>query len=284
MKPAPFKYIKASCLEEALDLLAQYGDDARVLAGGQSLMPTLALRLSEPALLIDINGLSEIDQMQTPSGQTLILPALTRHASLVKPQISRPLPLLGMVAPWIAHPGIRNRGTLGGSLSVGDPASELPACAVALDATLVLASKQRGERRIKANDFYHGVFSNAREPEELITACEFPVHSRKRVFFREICRRKGDYATAACIAVASADSLSDLRLVFFGVADRPILATAVATAIASANSLSEARSDALKELERDLEFRGDLWHSAAVKSHLCKTLLSEVVHELRSKG
>jgi len=282
LKPAPFKYVKPVTTEQVLELLAEHGDDACILAGGQSLIPALALRLRAPTMLIDINSLSDLDRRPELGGNFLRLSALTRHASLVKPEISQRLPLLGVASPWIAHAGIRHRGTLGGSLSVGDPASELPACAVVLDAMVILKSKARGERQIKASEFYFGVFDNAREPDELITACDFPVHASSRVVFREIARRKGDYATAACVAVLGPAPESSLRIVFFGISDRPILALNVARAIKVASSAQDAISSATAAFDVEVQPQGDVWHSAAVKTHICKTLLKEVVHELRA--
>ena len=283
MKPAPFQYVRAESTQHCLELLATHGDDACVLAGGQSLMPSLALRLRAPAVLVDINRIAELAAPPLERPGELRLAALTRHAHLMHAAVAGPLPLLGQAAPWIAHAGIRHRGTLGGSLSLGDPASELPACAVALDASLVLRSKKGGERRVRAAEFYRGAFDNDRAPEELIVACDFPRLPDARTAFREVARRKGDYATAGIAASATRTSgggLGAVRIAFFGVGDRPMLAPSVALAIEQARDAKEAVAGAVAALARDIEPAGDVWHSPAVKAHICRTILKEIVDDL----
>ena len=174
MKPAPFDYAKPSAVEEVFDLLDRYGDDARLLAGGQSLLPSLNMRLSAPAILIDITGQDALRGIVIDDG-VLRIGALTTYAELkASAEVARAAPMLSQAIPWIAHPAIRNRGTIGGSLAHADPAAELPACMLALDAQLEIAAKS-GRRRVPVADFFRGLFETDLKPGELLTAIEVPV-------------------------------------------------------------------------------------------------------------
>ena len=192
MKAPDFAYERATSLPHALQRLAELGPSARILAGGQSLIPTLNMRLQSPDVLLDISRLSELRGIRI-EGSAIRLGALTRHADLLGSElIALSCPLLKLAAGHIAHPAIRNRGTIGGSLALGDPAAELPACMLALDATIVAASS-KGELRIAARQFYTGMFSNTLAPAEMIVAVELPfLKTDERDGFRELARREGD--------------------------------------------------------------------------------------------
>ena len=195
MKPARFKYIAAQSIEQALALKAEYGDEGRFLAGGQSLMPTLNFRLTQPAVLIDINPLATCAGVKTTETGRLRIGALTRYRQLERdPDISRGLPLIYEALPHIAHPQIRNRGTIGGNLSHADPASEMPAIVVALDGRL-RAQSLAGERWIAASDFFEGALTTALKSDEMLMEVELPVaEPRSGSCFMEVSRRRGDFA------------------------------------------------------------------------------------------
>jgi carbon-monoxide dehydrogenase medium subunit len=236
MKARNFRYVKPASLIQALRILSDAGGDAVAVAGGQSLLAGLNMRLSAPKLLVDIGDLTELCG-QSRDDDAVKLGALTRHAELLSSDVvRRHVPLLRRAAPHIGHLAIRNRGTLGGSLAYADPAAELPACAVALGATLVLCSLA-GEREVMAEAFFKGLFETDLRPGELIAAVRFPVRPYEaRVGFAELSRRHGDFALVGLAAVASMrdDCFDDARLVYFGCIDRAKLATSVAAAITGA--------------------------------------------------
>ncbi|MBI4367327.1 MAG: FAD binding domain-containing protein, partial [Deltaproteobacteria bacterium] len=222
MKPAPFAYKKPRSLDEAIALLGEH-QDARLLAGGQSLIATLNMRLSAPSLLIDINGLGGLDGIAEKAG-TLEIGALVRHAQAERSDaVARHAPLIARALPHIGHPAIRNRGTLGGSIAFADPAAELPACLLALDGE-VDATGPKGKRTIKAADFFKSLFETALGPQDLLTAIRVPAATpQTRIGFAELARRHGDYAVVGLAASARADGkgLADVRLSFFGVGATP---------------------------------------------------------------
>jgi CO/xanthine dehydrogenase FAD-binding subunit len=223
MKPAPFKYMIARTLDEALAAKAEYGDEARFLAGGQSLVPTMNFRMATPAVLIDINPLSELSGVKA-NGVTRI-GALTRYRMLeADPAIAQHQPIMIEALPHIAHPQIRNRGTLGGNLSHADPASEMPAIVLALRGTLHLRSA-RAERQVAANDFFIGALETAIQPDEMLVEITLPHHpANTGSCFMEVARRQGDFAMAgiAAIVTRGADgTCTNARLAFCGVAEKP---------------------------------------------------------------
>ena len=226
MKAPVFDYVRATSLAQVFELLAQHGDDARVLAGGQTLLATLNMRLSEPALLIDINGLAELGGI-TLTGPVLRIGALVTHSEIERSAlVARHAPLLSQAAPHIAHRAIRNRGTWGGSLAYADPAAEWPACVRALGASMVLISAQ-GQRRVSADDFFLGLYSTALRAGELLMACEIPALAKdERQVFIELARRQGDYAITGLAARAHwrGGALHEPRLAFLGLEDRPVRA------------------------------------------------------------
>src|SRR4030088_1605539 len=282
MKASAFSYARATSVVNALELLVAHGDKAKVMSGGQSLMPAMNLRLISPELIVDIGEIAELRGIAV-TGDVLIIGALTRHVDLLKsPEGAAHAPLLKEGVAHVAHPAIRNRGTLGGSLAHADPASELPACMLALNATLIVRG-QGGERRIAAQDFFTGIYETALSPEELLVAVELPAKPKNSVhFFYEFARRHGDYAITglAAQAIVDGDVIADLRLAFFAVGDRPILAKAaeklVKTAITAA-ILSEA-STALGD---ELDPHDDQQASASMRRHLAKVLLARCVSALR---
>jgi carbon-monoxide dehydrogenase medium subunit len=233
MKARNFRYVRPASLAQALGILADAGDEAVPVAGGQSLLAGLNMRLSAPRLLVDIGCLDELRD-QSQSGGVVRLGALTRHAELLSSElVRRHLPLLRRAAPHIGHVAIRNRGTLGGSLAYADPAAELPACAVALGATLVLVGLG-GQREVRAEEFFNGLFETDLRRGELIVAVKFPIGSAATRFgFAELSRRHGDFALAGVAAVASmqGDRITQARLVYFGCAERAKLATSVSAAV-----------------------------------------------------
>jgi aerobic carbon-monoxide dehydrogenase medium subunit len=284
MKSAAFDYVRATSLPHVFGLLAQHGDDVRVLAGGQTLLATLNMRLSQPALLVDIAELSALRGISL-NGQVLRLGALTRHVEIEEsPLVVLHAPLLAQAAPHIAHRAIRNRGTLGGALAYADPAAEWPACMLALNATMVLASAQ-GERRVAAADFFQGLYTTALQSHELLVACEVPIlHNNQRHHFDELARRQGDYAIAGLAACAThcAQGLQDVRLSFLSLGDRPLRARN-AEALLQAGPLDDARLNAADaSLRAELAPFADLTHSAAAKTQMAATLMRRAVKALTS--
>jgi len=281
MKAAAFGYARATSVSDALELLQAHGERAKVLAGGQSLMPAMNLRLISPELVVDIGELAELRGIAV-TGDTLRIGALTRHAELARsPEIIRHAPLLGEAIAHVAHPAIRNRGTLGGSLVQGDPASELPACMLALRATIIVRG-QTGERSIAAADFFTGIYQTALAPEELLIAVELPLAPKNSAhFFQEFARRHGDYAIAGVAAQAAVEAgkFADLRLAFFAVGDRPVLAKAGAK-LAGAPVTPETLREACSALGDELDPHDDQQATASMRRHLANVLLRRCVAAL----
>jgi carbon-monoxide dehydrogenase medium subunit len=262
LKAAAFAYAKPSSVAQALELLERHGEAARVLAGGQSLIPSLNMRLSSPALLVDIGGLAELKHVSV-RGQRLSIGALVTHSMLERsPEVAKHVPLLAQAVPHVAHAAIRNRGTLGGSLALADPAAEYPACALALDAQIVLRGS-KGERRVRAQDFFKGLFETDLKPGEIVAAAEFPLAAPgERSVFLELARRHGDYAI---VGLAAHKGGAGMRLSFLNVGPTAVLATNAA----SRKTLAEAK----EVLKKDLAPSPDLYNSAATKLHLAGVLL-----------
>ncbi len=281
MKASAFNYARATSVSNALELLQAHGDRAKVLSGGQSLMPAMNLRLISPELIVDIGELAELRGIAVTSHGVRI-GALTRHVDLARSgEIAEHVPLLAEAIAHVAHPAIRNRGTLGGSLAHADPASELPACMLALNATII-ARGQTGERRIAAQDFFTGIYETALSPEELLVAVELPANPKNSAhFFHEFARRHGDYAILglAAQAIVDTDTFADLRLGFFAVGDRPMLARAAEKLIGVAVT-SAVLSDACTVLNEELDPHDDQQASAAMRRHLAKVLLVRCVAAL----
>jgi aerobic carbon-monoxide dehydrogenase medium subunit len=285
MKASAFAYARATSVMNALELLVAHGDKAKLLSGGQSLMPAMNLRLISPELIIDIGELAELRGIAA-KGDVLTIGALTRHVDLARsPQVATHAPLLTEAISHVAHPAIRNRGTLGGSLAHADPASELPACMLALNATIVVRG-QAGERRIAAADFFTGIFETALSAQELLVAIELPLgQKRSEHFFSEFARRHGDYAIAGLAAQATVedDRFTDLRLAFFAVGDRPTLAQA-ARKLVNVAVTPAVLSDASATLTEELDPQGDQQASASMRRHLAKVLLARCASALLGRA
>jgi aerobic carbon-monoxide dehydrogenase medium subunit len=283
MKASAFAYARATSVLNALELLAAHGDKAKVLSGGQSLMPAMNLRLISPEIIVDIGELAELRGIAV-KGDVLSIGALTRHADLLKsPEIAAHVPLLTEAISHVAHPAIRNRGTIGGSLAHADPASELPACMVVLDATIIIRGP-RGERRVAAREFFTGIYETVLSPQELLVAVELPAARKGSAhFFREFARRHGDYAIVglAAQAIFDGDLFADLRLGFFAVGDRPLLARA-AGKLVNVTITPELLSDASAALSEELDPQVDHQASPAMRRHLAKVLLIRCVSTLLS--
>jgi carbon-monoxide dehydrogenase medium subunit len=254
LKAPAFAYAKPASLAEALELLTRPG--AKALAGGQSLMPTLNMRLSSPELLVDIAGLKELQGISLQK-DVLRIGALATHAQLEKsPEVRKHVPLLAQAVPHVAHAAIRNRGTIGGSLALADPAAEYPAVAVALEAVIHVEGK-KGRRSVRAADFFKGLFETDLKPGELLTAVEFPAaKTSDRSVFLELTRRHGDYAIVGLAA-------HNERFVFFGVGPVPFL-------------LKGGKDN----LKKELKPTADLYNSAAAKLHLAGVLLERAWNTL----
>ena len=265
MKAPSFAYVKPRALVEALELLERPG--AKALAGGQSLIPALNMRLAAPELLVDL-GMLPLKEITLEQG-VLRIGALVTHSQLESsPQIERHAPLLAQAVKHVAHQAIRNRGTVGGSLALADPAAEYPACMVALEATVVVAGRN-GERLVKAEAFFRGLFEVDLAPGELIVAVEVPAQLKdQRSAFLELARRHGDYAIIGLAAYRGKST----RFVFCGAGPTPMLARHAS----QASNLEQAK----QVLENDLAPPADLYHSSATKLHLARVLLERAWNSL----
>jgi carbon-monoxide dehydrogenase medium subunit len=281
MKASAFAYARATSVANALELLAANGEKAKVLSGGQSLLPAMNLRVTSPELLIDIGGLAELRGIRA-KGDYLCIGALTRHVELLRSaEIAAQVPLLAEATAHVGHPAIRNRGTIGGSLAHADPASELPACMLALDAAMVIRNRS-GERRIAARDFFRGIYETALTSADLLIAIELPVPGKNsRHFFAEFARRHGDYAIAGVAAQATVENglFRTLRLAFFAVEDRPKLA-GMASRLVEVPVTRQLLSDASDALRQELDPPADQQASGAMRRHLAAVLLERCVAAL----
>jgi carbon-monoxide dehydrogenase medium subunit len=277
VKPSPFAYAKAKSIEHAVELLARPDGEARLLAGGQSLIATLNMRLSAPKLLIDLNGIGGLAGIAAKGAQVEI-GALTRHAEAERSAaIAKHAPLLALALPHIGHAAIRNRGTIGGSIAFADPAAELPACLLALGGEIEIAGS-KGKRTVTADDFFKGLFETALGAHDVLTAIRVPAATKDtRVGFAEFARRHGDYAMVGLAASARADGegLSDVRLAYFGVGTTPVRARKAEAALASGNVDAAATA-----LAGDLDPSDDVQSTAATKKHLAGVLLRRVAKQL----
>ncbi len=285
MKASAFSYARATSVADALELLRAHGDRAKVLSGGQSLMPAMNLRLVSPEFIVDIGELAELRGVAVKD-DILTIGALTRHVDLLKsPEVYAHAPLLTEAVAHVAHPAIRNRGTVGGSLAHADPASELPACMVALGAIIVVRGRG-GERRIAAVDFFRGVYETALSAGELLIAVELPVARKNGVpFFSEFARRHGDYAITglAAQAILEGEIFTDLRLVFFAVGDRPVLSKA-ARRLANIAVTPAVLSDATIALGEELDPQEDQQATASMRRHLAKVLMRRCISTLLGRA
>lgn len=282
MKPAPFSYFRVTNLDEAFERLEEFGQDGKILAGGQSLVPTLNMRLSSPEALIDINPIDELRGVSVTDSHVRV-GALTRHSDIERSsEVARHLPLVAEAIQFVAHPAIRNRGTVGGSIALADPAAELPACACALDARFEIASRT-GRRTVAADEFFHGMFETSLGDGDILVAAEFPrANGSSRSAFAELARRHGDYAIVGLTAHATVEqgALGNPRLVFFGVGDRPVSAHSAAAGLAGGDVSDASIKAAQDALADDLDPPSDLVGSAEFKLHLARVLTKRVLRQL----
>lgn len=277
MKAPAFAYARPRSLGEAFDLLERHGTAARVIAGGQSLVAMLNLRVASPELLVDITGIPGLEGITMADG-VLRIGALTRHRTIERsPVIAEHCPLLAQAAPHIAHVAIRNSGTIGGSLALADPAAEWPACCLALDAAFHLVS-QAGERRVSAREFFKGLYETALAPGELLTGVEIPLLPGFRSHFLELSRRHGDYAIVGVAAMARPDAghLRDVRLAFLGAGPTPLLARRTMQALEG----KAPPKDLSSTLQLDLSPIADHDQSTSTKLHLANVLAGRALAPL----
>jgi 2-furoyl-CoA dehydrogenase FAD binding subunit len=272
MKPASFDYVRAASQEEAVETLARKGEDARIIAGGMSLVPMLNFRLTEPAVLVDISKIANMNYVRT-GGEKVEIGASTRQATLERwPELSAKLPLLAAAIPYIGHYQTRARGTVCGSLAHADPSSELPLCLATLGGEVVLRSTD-GERVLTAEEFQTGMLSTAKRADEIVAAARYPVAKAGHGYaFTEMAQRRGDFAIVALAAVASG---SKLRLGVGGVADKP---TVREWDLLEGGALD----DALNEFAWDLGGYDDIHATARYRRELVRRLGRRLIEEAKS--
>ena len=276
MKPAPFDWYRAGSAEEALALLAEHGDDARPLAGGQSLIPAMNFRLARPSVLVDLNHAEDLSGIETTTSGDLRIGAMTRQQALERSAaVAAQAPLLAEALPWVAHAQIRTRGTAGGSVAHADPAAELPAVFVALEARYLLRSTG-GERWVDSASFATGLFATALQQGELLTAIEIPsMPPATGSAFIEMARRHGDFALAGVACTITLDAwgkCSNARVVLFGVGDGPVLSTGASNSLAGVMPDEAAIREAAATIEQDVDPPSDIHASANYRRHLSGVL------------
>jgi carbon-monoxide dehydrogenase medium subunit len=285
MKPAPFEYVRPKSVGEAIDALSEGGYSAKPLAGGQSLIPAMNFRLAQPALLVDLGGLDELRGIHVQEDGALIIGAMTSHRDVERSDlVATHAPLLAEVMPWIAHPQIRNRGTLGGSLAHADPAAELPSVMQTLDAVLHVQGPD-GERTIAVDDFYFGLFTTALEPDDLLTAIEIPqLPAGSRSAFEEISRRHGDFALAGVAVViepADGNTIVRARISLLSVGDGPVLAERTMASLEGCVLTPETIREAAESTAEDLDPPGDIHASPEFRRHLARVLTARALERVR---
>jgi len=287
MKPAPFKYIAATSLDQALALKAEHGDEAKFLAGGQSLIPAMNFRLARPTILIDINGIEPLCGVRTSEAATRVGP-LTRYRALQRDAAFVGLfPLIGEALPHIAHPQIRNRGTIGGNLSHADPASELPAIAVALRARLHVQSAKRA-RSVAAADFFVSALTTDLGADEMLTGIELPLHGpRTGSCFMEVARRRGDFAivgVAAQVTLNENQACSDIRLSLCGVGETPVDASTAASIMIGHSPAEEMFRDVAASVQTMIEPSGSVHATADYQRHLAGVLTERALRTAHQRA
>lgn len=281
MKPAPFEYIRSGSLDEALAAMSAHAGDAKALAGGQSLVPAMNFRLAQPAVLVDLNRVPGLDHLDASAGG-LRLGAMTRHRALERSaRVRAEAPLVADAMPHVAHIPIRTRGTLGGSLAHADPAAELPAVMLALEAKIEVRSV-RGVRTIPAGDFFTGLFATALEADELVTEVTVPTRPAGEGWaFDEVARRHGDFALAGVAAVLTLDArgaVSSARVALFSVHERPVLAASAARVLLGELPTPQAVAAAAEAAAtQDADPASDIHASAAYRRHLTRVLVGRAL-------
>lgn len=282
MKAPDFAYIRPNSLDEAFAALARYGDDARILAGGQTLMALQNLRMASVDVLVDINripGLSEIEE----EADHIKVGALVRYVALEKSAlIEQHAPLLKEAVQFVAHPAIRNRGTIGGSLALGDPAAEMPACILALGAELELSAAD-GTRQVAADEFFLGLYETALRPNEVLTAVYVPMARAAQVYaIDEVARRRGDFALAGLAISGDAvdGAFKSVRMAYFGVADRPVLATSAMAVLEGQPLTAEIVQKVRDAVVGELDPPDDPATPADYRRHLGGVLATRLLEKL----
>jgi carbon-monoxide dehydrogenase medium subunit len=278
MKPAPFKYYAPATVDEALARLAEHGWDAKVLAGGQSLVPMMNFRLAQPAVIVDLNNVSDLFYIQPIRDGGVRVGAMTRQSQVERdPLIAEVVPMIHEAMPKIAYPQVRSRGTFGGSIAHADPSAELVAASVALNGQFLLRRKQGGERWVPAEEFFVGLFTTLLEPDELLLEIRLPpMPKRSGWSFLEVARRHHDFALVGVAAIVSLDGKGDCeqaRLVYFSVGDGPVEAHQAAAALQGQRLTPEAIREAAETAgDRDVDPQSDINASAEYRRHLVKVL------------
>ncbi|WP_300613189.1 xanthine dehydrogenase family protein subunit M [Trebonia sp.] len=275
MKLPPVDYEAPETVNEAVELLAEHLDEASVLAGGQSLIPLLALRLAHPAVLIDINGVAGLSGVSVTDGWVAVGAMTREYAAEESGIVADAVPLLAAALPLIGHEAIRSRGTIGGSLAHADPAAELPAVARALDVEFVVRSKS-GERVIKAADWFEGYLTTSRRPDELLVEVRFPAaRPGTGISFQEVARRHGDFAVVALAAslTLSDGAISDARLAFAGISDVPVRATGAEDLLVGERPSGELFDEAARLATEDIDPPADLHGSSDYRKKVATALV-----------
>jgi carbon-monoxide dehydrogenase medium subunit len=271
VKTPAFEYHAPDTLEEALALLAEHGDEAKVLAGGQSLVPLLAMRLARPSQLVDINGIAALGSVGTANGGIGVGAIVRERDAERSAEVAARVPLLAEALPFIGHVAIRNRGTIGGSLAHADASAELPCVAVATEASVVVRSAARGERTLAAEGFLAGHFTHAMDDDECLVEVRFPTTPAGAGWsFQEVARRHGDFALVGVGAMVRLDggAIAEARIALMGVADRAVRARAAEAALVGAAPGPETFAAAAQDAVADLEPASDVHGSAAFRKHL----------------
>lgn len=285
MKPKLFQYVRAESIQEVVSLLGELGENAQLLAGGQSLVPAMALRMASPEVLIDISSIKELQSIELING-LLKIGAGCKYADILESAlVTKSAPLLNQAIPFIAHEAIRNRGTIGGSLALADPAAELPACMLALNAVIVLEGPE-GIRKLPALEFFLGTYFTAISDTEIIVSVEIPtILPNQRHGFLEISRRSGDYAMAggAFVLEFEAERLINAQLAYFSVGDKPVLAPDTARLLAGSELDDEVVKKAGVVAAEEIEFLADLYNSVSTKKQITKTLTRRLLTQISKK-
>ncbi|MEP5699116.1 MAG: xanthine dehydrogenase family protein subunit M [Sneathiella sp.] len=286
MKSTSFEYVRARSIDEVFVFLGKHGDEAKILAGGQSLLPAMNMRLAAPEVLIDVSQIPDLQGIEM-LGNRLRIGAMSRHVDVLNSsKVAEHTPLIASATRNVAHPAIRNRGTFGGSLCHADPASELPACALALGASFNIQNRS-GSRAVKAKDFFQGTYTTCLEDDEILTSVDVPLAPADTMtFFEEFSRRKGDYAMAGLAARAEiqGQQINDVKLVFFAVSD---VATSAQSAekLLSGALLGTVDTEAIcQAVSGDITPFDDLTTSGATKSALMKTLTRRALQAFATQG
>ena len=279
MKSPAFSYYEAKDLADAINI-KKTDDDAVILAGGQSLLPTLNMRLSNPSVLIDIGNINELKKIKVEDSH-LIIGAMCSHSQLMNDlAVNEKLPILNKILSQIAHPAIRNKGTHGGSIAYGDPAAELPAFAVLVNAEIILSGPD-GERTVSAKEFYKGLFETAINSDEILTSVKYPINfNDTKLFFDEVTRRHGDYAMAGLVGLIKQKNKinNEINLVFFGTGDKPNEAPKTCEYLLN----NEYNYSDIKDiLKTDIDFASDVSSSSDMKAHLSTILVGRMIKELK---